>query len=167
MRWLRIMDVKTLALASCLLMAGCAEEDAPTGTNNPGSTGIKVDLAAKTVLEGEWDGDDPGAKPYSWTYLIAGNSITVNKVQSGKTTEYYKGVFTLDSSVTPHRLDIKVIGSLESQFDGKTVQALYDYIGPEGSFDLLKISNTEPESTRPAELSDAVAIIFYKRGIGL
>jgi uncharacterized protein (TIGR03067 family) len=128
---------RTRSFSACILCAAAlslfslsCDDNNPAGTPSP------------TELEGKWSGvivDEPGV---SVGLEIHGNGMTY----SYEGEEMYSGTFTLDKSVTPHRMDGVVTASQNSQYIGKTSLAIYQL-----SNDTLLLAGNEPgDPERPA-----------------
>jgi uncharacterized protein (TIGR03067 family) len=116
-----------------LFFGGCKNND------NPASA------AATTELEGTWSGhikDEPGI---SVGIKVQGNAITYTY----EGMEMYRAHFTLDNSVTPHRLDAVITSSSQTQYVGRSSVGIYQLAN-----DTLQIAGNEPGMTeRPTSFT--------------
>ncbi len=116
-------------------------------------------ITGASFLEGHWAGIDPIAD--SWLYYFKGNTVVISKIRSMQddTVETYRGVFVMDSSVTPHTMDIHLT---TPQYNGQTIQTIYDYIGMAGSSFLCDIVKNDPGAARPTDvLNDPNLLLLY------
>lgn len=116
-----------------------------------------VVTTTKGKLEGRWYGDDP-ILDNKWIYDFKGNTIKIKKAtptdSTPDTTLIYSGLFTLDSSATPTKLDIQLTNAAFTAFTGQTIKTLYEYRGALGSFILCVFLKNDPGAARPVDLSD-------------
>jgi uncharacterized protein (TIGR03067 family) len=98
-----------------------------------------------TELEGDWSGymvDDPSV---SVGLEIHGSGVVYN--YEGQ--EMYRAVFTLDKSITPHRLDGVITASTYSQYVGKNTLGIYQL-----SNDTLLVAGNKPgDPDRPTSFA--------------
>lgn len=107
--------------------------------------GNPAGTTAITELEGDWSGymvDDPSV---SVGLEIHGSGIVYN--YEGQ--EMYRAVFTLDKSITPHRLDGVITASTYSQYVGKNTLGIYQL-----SNDSLLVAGNKPgDPDRPTSFT--------------
>ena len=128
---------RTLSLSACIAVVTTlsffslsCDDGNPAGTPSP------------TEIEGNWSGVIVDEPDVSVVLEIHGNGMTYR--YEGE--EMYSGTFTLDKSVTPHRMDGVVTASQNSQYIGKTSLAIYQL-----SNDTLLLAGNEPgDPERPA-----------------
>ena len=107
---------------------------------------------------GYWAAPDKMSQD-SWLYNFLGNLVVISKIKTVvdtinitinyDTVETYRGVFTLDSSVTPHAMDIHL---LTPQYKGQTIQTIYDFLPPAGSFEECYLMINNPDAARPTTM---------------
>lgn len=138
----------SLALGLFLSMSSCNKSPTDSG----------VDLSKKGKMEGRWVAMDINSTN-SFLYEFRGNSLGISTIsnQNDTTLKYY-GIFTLDSSATPGKLDVQV--KKPSSSSGKTIATLYDYKGALGSFILCDIVPNDPGAARPADMTNALQFYF-------
>ena len=120
---------------------------------------------------GYWEASDKMSQD-SWLYNFLGNLVVISKIKTVvdtvnitinfDTVETYRGVFTLDSSVTPHAMDIHL---LTPQYKGQTIQTIYNFLPPAGSFEECYLMANDPDAPRPAVMdntSNNFLDLFYQ-----
>jgi len=160
--------MKGLALVSlisfALLLASCGDKSNPTAPaqnftldtthvsifqNNPGEY--------STTSPTNWTVDDP-VNPFTWLYHFNGNLVVISQITQTVTVDSiindtaltYKGVFVLDSSVTPHHMDIHLLAP--AQYQGQTIQTLYAFQPVNGSFINCWVMENTPGAARPTTI---------------
>jgi hypothetical protein len=104
---------------------------------------------------GYWAAPDQMSQD-TWLYNFLGNLAVISKIKTVvdtvnitinyDTVEIYRGVFTLDSSVTPHAMDIHLS---TPQYKGQTIQTIYNFLPPAGSFEECYLMANDPGAARP------------------
>jgi hypothetical protein len=120
---------------------------------------------------GYWAAPDKMSQD-TWLYNFLGNLVVISKIKTVvdtvnlsinfDTVETYRGVFTLDSSVTPHSMDIHLS---TPQYKGQTILTIYDFLPPAGSFEECYLMANDPGAVRPAVLdntSNNFLDLFYQ-----
>lgn len=112
---------------------------------------------------GYWAASDPDSG-FTRLYDFKGNVVVLSKIlmvidtNSGTitfdTVESYRGVFVLDSSVTPNAMDIHLT---TPQYKGQTIQTIYHFLPPSGSFEECDIMMNAPGAARPTYMPDPLA----------
>ncbi|MGB7567567.1 MAG: hypothetical protein WBM07_06900 [Chitinivibrionales bacterium] len=98
------------------------------------------------------------ANPFIWLYHFNGNLVVISQITQTVTVDSiindtaltYKGVFVLDSSVTPHHMDIHLLAP--SQYQGQTIQTLYAFQPVQGSFINCWVMENTPGAARPTTI---------------
>jgi|GEM_PF-2115198 hypothetical protein len=98
----------------------------------------------------------------TWLYNFKGNAVVISNVSdvidtvaltiNKDTTETYGGVFSLDSSVTPHAMNIYL--TWPTQDKGQMIQTIYNFLPPSGSFEQCNIMLNDPGAARPTDFSN-------------
>jgi hypothetical protein len=120
---------------------------------------------------GYWAAPDKTSQD-TWLYNFLGNLVVIAKIKTVvdtinisinyDTVETYRGVFTLDSSVTPHTMDIHL---LTPEYKGQTIQTIYNFLPPSGSFEECYLMANAPDAARPTvmdQTSDNFLDLFYQ-----
>ena len=110
---------------------------------------------------GYWAASDPDSG-YTRLYDFNGNVVVLSKILMVvdtinfdiiyDTVESYRGVFVLDSSVTPNAMDIHLT---TPQYKGQTIQTIYNLLPPQGSFVECDIMMNAPGAARPADFTNS------------
>lgn len=147
-----------------LLLSSCGDKSSPTA---PAQT-YTIDTLHASIFQNnlpEYTTQNPTnwycndvANPFTWLYHFNGNLLVISQISTtitvdsiiNDTTQIYRGVFVLDSSATPHHMDIHLLAP--AQYQGQTIQTLYAFQPVQGSFINCFTMINAPGAARPATI---------------
>ena len=123
----------TITCAALLIATGGCDDDDDAGYGPP------------TELEGTWVGNEVGDPSTVWTFTMTGSHAYV----SATTGEWYGGVFSLNTAVTPKQLTMTITSCVAPVYVGSTSLGIYDLVGT----DLTFAASAPGDPVRPTDYS--------------